>query len=181
MNTRKVAFVVAGLAMVGALMAGCSSSVSSDPELGSVVLADTACAVPDADGRTAIAPTDTCAEVQAGSLSVLFSLARDDIKDARIKVVSGDSQIVVPLEAPESDGGFLMGFFAEKEGTAEIAVIVTLADGSGEQEIQKLLVTAVPGTGGVVPVPPMSNPESDSDAGSGAEWTDSSAIPSNGG
>lgn len=148
MNLKRATLVVAGAAVGGLMLAGCSSSsqpaASASPSTAASA-ASQACAKGEAGKPVEIQPDATCAEVPAGQFGLLYSLARDDIKDARIEVVSGDKSVAVPLQAPDSDGGFLMGFVAESEGTADIAIYVTPSDGSAEQKVQELSVTAVKG------------------------------------
>lgn len=120
-------------------------------------------------------PDVTCVNTTTGNMTLLYSLARDDISEARLNIVDGEKETAVPLTAPEEDGGFLMGFVSDVAGQSTVEVYVTTE--SGEEKVQTVTVNVTPKTevadtaGGMT----FGFSESDAPPSTGGDWIDPQA------
>jgi hypothetical protein len=152
MNPRKLAIVAASLASATLILAGCSTE-STESAIGSSSEFNDCAVTAEGSGGIEVKASDNCVLMNQGEFALLYVLARDDVEESRVEVNSGDPLTVVPLEAPEEDGGFLMGFVGENSGSAQVDVYAKIK-GEDEMLLQSLLVTVgdsgepVSGSGG---------------------------------
>ena len=161
MNRKSLALAISSIATV-AVLAGCSSTeaettaspestqasggASSETDLTvgqSFPVNEDGCAFIQEDSSMVEVSADVnCVLTTQGSMTLLYSLARDDISDSRLDVVSGDKETAVPLVSPEVDGAFLMGFVSDKVGKSTVDVYVTTS--AGEEKVQTIEVDVLP-------------------------------------